>query len=284
MTRAQQLSGDIQPPLGWQAKLELGFVRRPSKTVLQKISHQGPLRVQRPFYPESEVPHVYLLHPPGGVVGGDRLDIRVDMAAASQALLTSPGSTKCYRSAGVRATLSQQLTLAEGASLEWFPQENIFFSGARVRVETHINLAADARFMGWEINCMGRPESDEQFLTGEYASRLQITRAGHPLLRECQRVNHRHALQSASGLRGHPIQALFIATPCEASHLAICRKILAQGGASRTVAATLVDGVLLLRALGHQIEPLRQQLILLWQALRPCLLARPAVAPRIWAT
>ena len=67
---------DTERHEGWQATLSLGFARVGVRTVLARRRQRGPLAVQRPFHPEGDVCHVYLLHPPGGVVGGDTLDIR----------------------------------------------------------------------------------------------------------------------------------------------------------------------------------------------------------------
>ena len=273
-----------QASQGWQARLALGFERGPLGTVLKHTRHQGPLRVQRPFYPEDGLPHVYLLHPPGGVAGSDCLDIGIKMSPKSRALLTSPGSTKFYRSAGATARVRQTLIVEEGGSLEWFPQESIIFPGARLNALTRIELAADACFIGWDITCLGRPCNDEAFDHGQLYSRLALYRDQQPLLVECQRVADQAALNAATGLRGHPMQALFIATPCEESHLALVRETLAANPADFPIAATLVDGLLIVRALGHQTEAIQQQFLPLWQALRPHLLGRPAVAPRIWAT
>lgn len=269
---------------GWQAELELGFEQRPLGTVLKHIRHQGPLRVQRPFYPEEALPHVYLLHPPGGVAGGDRLDISVGMQAGSRALLTSPGSTRFYRSAGATAYVRQTLTVEQGGSLEWLPQENIIFPGARVNSQIRIELAAGTCFIGWDITCLGRPCNEEAFDCGRLYSRLALYRDRHPLLNECQRVTDRVSLDAATGLRGHPMQALFLATPCEEIHLQLVRETLAAGSADFPIAATLVEDLLIVRALGRQAEAIQQQFIPLWQALRPHLLNRPAVVPRIWAT
>jgi len=269
---------------GWQAQLELGFIRRPVGTVLKRVSHKGPLRVQRPFYPEAGLPHVYLLHPPGGVVGSDCLDVRIKMQAGSQALLTSPGATKFYRSAGDTAQLRQTILVEAGGSLEWFPQENIIFSGAHLNALTRIDLVDEACFMGWEINCLGCPSSDESFEHGRLYSRLALYRNNRPLLSECQRVQNRAALQAPNGLRGYPMLAMFIATPCIEAHLEMVREVLAHGNAGFPIAATLVDGVLIVRALAEQSEALQQQLIPIWQALRPALIKRPAILPRIWAT
>ncbi|HEY5717834.1 MAG TPA: urease accessory protein UreD, partial [Motiliproteus sp.] len=70
----------------WRARLNLGFEQRHGRTALPHLAHEGPLRVQRPFYPEGTVCHVYLLHPPGGLVSGDQLSINAELAAHSHAL------------------------------------------------------------------------------------------------------------------------------------------------------------------------------------------------------
>jgi urease accessory protein len=109
-------------PAGWQARLELGLAQWAGRTVLAHKRHFGPLTVQRPFYPEGGPCHIYLLHPPGGVVGGDRLEIAVEVGEGAHALITTPGATKFYRSAGPRAHQIQHLSVAGGGVLEWFPQ------------------------------------------------------------------------------------------------------------------------------------------------------------------
>jgi len=52
--------------VGWEARIELGFERRHRRTVMAR-RHYGPLAVQKPFYPEGEICHTYLIHPPGGI-------------------------------------------------------------------------------------------------------------------------------------------------------------------------------------------------------------------------
>jgi urease accessory protein len=89
---------------GWQASLALQFCHTPEKTLLHSAHHVGPLTVQRPFYPEGETCHLYLLHPPGGIVGGDSLDITVRLDAKSHTLITMPGASKFYRSSARRLT------------------------------------------------------------------------------------------------------------------------------------------------------------------------------------
>src|SRR5258706_11967801 len=116
----------------WHASLELRFEARASCSVVAHSSHHGPLRVQRAFYPEGPtVCHVYVLHPPGGVVPGDQLSFDVGVESGARALITTPAATKVYRSDGRRAVQRTRLSVAPGAALEWLPQETIVFDGPR---------------------------------------------------------------------------------------------------------------------------------------------------------
>ncbi|MCF6338068.1 MAG: urease accessory protein UreD [Gammaproteobacteria bacterium] len=270
--------------MGWQARLELGFANINARTRLKHSHHIGPLRVQRAFYPEGNLAHMYILHPPGGVVGGDQLHITLDIAHQAQVLCTTPGSGKFYLSAGEWALLEQMLCVKPGASLEWFPHENILFAGARLRVRTRIELEDDAVFMGWDITCLGRPGSHERFEHGAFDSRLEFYHNQKLLLVENQRVLDIQTLGAAAGLRGQPMQATLLAFPCHKSHLEQARNSLGKNGASPLTGATLIDGLLVVRVLGNNSETLKQQLIIIWQTLRPELLGRPAILPRIWAT
>jgi hypothetical protein len=143
---------------GWQAKLDLAFEPRFGRTAITRQSHLGPLRIQRPFYPERNgTCHVYVLHPPGGVVGGDLLEVTLEGAPGSRALITTPGATKLYRSLGPQAQIRQNIKLSGDACLDWFPQETIAFEGAHASIQTRVQLDREASYAGWEIVCLGRP-------------------------------------------------------------------------------------------------------------------------------
>ena len=270
--------------IGWKANLQLSFKKQTDKTVLGCCEHFGPLRVQRPFYPENNLAHAYLLHPPGGVVGGDQLNIEINVQKNAQALCTTPGSGKFYLSAGEWATFNQTLNIESAASLEWFPQENILFAGAKVRARTKITLHDDAKFIGWEINCLGRPSSGEIFDHGTFDSQLEFHHNQKLILIENQRVLNQKMLNAAAGLRGESMQATLLAFPCNENHLESVRSKLVKLNADELSAVTLIDGLLVLRVLSSQNENLKQQLVSVWETLRPLLLGRDAVAPRIWAT
>ncbi|HXH04370.1 MAG TPA: urease accessory protein UreD, partial [Candidatus Competibacteraceae bacterium] len=173
------------PSAGWRGELSLRLAARAGRTVLDESRHRGPLMVQRPFHPEPDGGiHLYVLHPPGGLVGGDELRLAAQLAPGARALLTTPSAGKVYRSSGAVASVEHCLHVTDGAALEWLPQELIVYQGARLRALTRVELASAARFIGWEILCLGRPAAGEGFATGCVRLALELWRDGHPLYRE----------------------------------------------------------------------------------------------------
>lgn len=267
---------------GWRAALKLGFSAAGERTVLLHRERHGPLTVQRSFYPEGNVCHVYLLHPPGGVVGGDELHIDVDVDEHCHSLITTPGATKFYRSAGGQAQQFQNLKLAKDSCLEWLPQENIFFPGAHVTLTTRVDLTETSRAAIWEINCFGRPSIGESFSEGNVVSRFELWRDDKPLLLECLRVNeqYRHFLSS---LQSKPVNATLIMTPADADALANTRACLTELNSTNS-AATLIDDLLVVRYLGSSTEDARNVFITIWSALRQSVIGKAVNVPRIWNT
>jgi len=264
------------------AELALEFARRGDRTVMAGRHQRGPLAVQRPFYPEGGVCHAYVLHPPGGVVGGDRLDIRLTVDADASALLTTPGATKFYRSGGRQAWQQQQFTV--NGTLEWLPQEMIFFPGADGQLITRIHLSREARYIGWEIQCLGRPVISERFLSGSLLFATRLYREQKPLFIDRLSVCGEPDLQGCAGLRGQPVMATLLATPATPAVLeqarACCDEPLSQGQAG----ITLLQDVLIVRYLGASTAEARRLLHRVWQAVRPLVTDRHAVTPRIWNT
>jgi urease accessory protein len=271
---------------GWQAALALDFRRDDARTVLARRSARGPLQVQRPFYPEGGVCHVYLLHPPGGVVGGDRLEITADLGAGAQALLTTPAAGKFYRSAGGLAEQSQHFIVGEDATLEWLPQETIVFDGALARGATRIDLAPGARFIGWEIACLGRPASGERFARGLFEQRLEVYRGGRPVLLERNRYDGGGAVLHAPwGLAGCPVAGMLLCAGGDEDDLAALRDALSEEDRpGEMTGVTRVEDMLVVRFIGLQAEHARARLTRAWEVLRPRRLGLAAQRPRIWNT
>lgn len=272
---------------GWQAELVLGYQQRGERTVLASRSQRGPLTVQKSLYPEGDaVCHTILLHPPGGIAGGDELAIHASAEAGAHALLTTPGAAKWYRSQGREAQQRIALNVAAGATLEWLPLETIVFSGARADSDIQLQLSGDARLVWWDIICLGRPAAGEVFTHGYWRQRLQLQRGGELLFAEYTDLAGGDALlDSPVGLAGQPVYGSLLLAGCaiDDALLTELRQRLDKSGLNAGITLLQPD-LLLARAIGPQTETVRAALTKVWQGLRHLLSEQSSVTPRIWNT
>jgi len=290
--------------------LRLRVERRGARSVLAGKLARGPLVVQKALYPEGAgVCHLCLIHPPGGVVGGDQLRLDVTVDAGAAALITTPGAAKFYRAGDgehshsdsgpgdgahrdsdgetAAARVTNRLRVGGGAALEFLPQEAIAFAGCRVAVDTVARVAPGAKFIGWDMLCLGRPAAGDWYTAGRFDSRLRIVRDGAPLLVERNRYHAgEDALRAAWGLGGYTVTGALYALPADADALTELRARLgdADGDGQMRFAASVICDVLVARATAADAEACRELLINAWKILRPLVLNRPAAAPRIWST
>jgi urease accessory protein len=275
------------PAPRWDARLSLGYaLRGAGRSTLVHRLHRGPLRVQRDFYPEGlHTCHNIVVHPPGGIVGGDQLALEVNLAQSSAALLTTPGAGKWYRSAGMPASQHLQFTIGRGASLEWLPQETIVFNGAIAQMQTEIHLDTDARYLGWEILCLGRTARAETFQRGRLQQHTQLFQCGQRLWTEqAQLEGDDPVLHSALGLDGHPVCATLIAAGVDLQDDTLAALRAVTAGNDARCGVTRLPRLTMARWLGDSSEQARHYCTNLWQVLRPAMRGVAAVVPRIWAT
>jgi len=220
--------------------------------------------------------------------------------AGAHALITTPAATKFYRCDGRFSSQTQELRAA-GATLEWLPQENIFYRGADARTATRVQVDTKSRFIGWEINCLGLPARGEPFDAGALRLDLELWRSSSPgdpapirsgpfcqemgsvpIFLDRLRLTGESAARGARwGLAGQEAVGTLLATPATRAHVDAIRELVAD---EPYAAVSLVDGVLVLRALAPQAETVRKLFISAWQRLRPAIIGREAVLPRIWST
>ncbi|WP_288131426.1 urease accessory protein UreD [Microbulbifer sp.] len=277
----------------WHADLDLRFECGERGCRLARNHHRGPLYVQKPFFPEGrDLAHVYLLHPPGGLVSGDRLDIRAVAEKGARALVTTTGAGRVYRARpdGLLQSQNTALRVAPGASLEWLPLENIAYPGANGAMNMRVDLSVDSHFSGWEITSLGLPACDAPFASGRLLQRLEIFREGVPLLIEALRLGggSNNPLAARAGLRGFPVNGLMVMGPFKPSPseslLGHCREMIEVRDGEILGGISFTAEMLVVRALGFCGFEMRALFTGLWEILRPELLHRPACAPRIWRT
>lgn len=279
------------PGPSWRGELALSFGARAGTSALVRRRHLGPLAVQQPLFPEGPaVCHVYLLHPPGGLVSGDDLHIQVDVEPGAHALLTTPASTKVYRrrpGAGP-ARQVQQLHVAAGARLEWLPQDTIVFQDAAVELGTRVELSGDAGFVGWEIVCLGRPAAGDRFIRGHCRQRFEVFRDGQPLVIERTRIDGGAEMARAPwGLGGAAVVGTMIASPVPEDAVEIARAAMPEPDTAppgERATATLLAGALVCRYLGDSTAAARALFERVWAGLRPAVVGRTPCPPRIWLT
>jgi urease accessory protein len=255
----------------WRAQLQLRFGRVGNKTVLLERASDGPLVVQKPLYPEGEsVCHAIVVHPPGGIAAGDELSLRIKVERNAAALLTTPGAGKWYRSTGPWAR--QSLEFEVQGTLEWLPRETIVFDGALARLESTITLCEGAKFIGWEVVCLGRRGAGERFERGKLKIGTRVQQGSRMLFIETGEIDGGGGLlQSPAGLGGRSVFGTFIATSDDS--LGEARQAVPE------VALTQLPGLLVGRYLGDSSEQALQCFTRLWKVLRPS-----AIEPRIWST
>lgn len=283
MTQAAVINNELT---GWQASLDLEYVHRQGKTCLAKKQHKGPLMVQKPFYPEADhCCHTYLIHPPGGIAGGDQLRIDAHLKENTHTLITTPAATKFYRSIGPQAQQQQTISVAKNAILEWLPQETVYFSDANVFNKTCIHIDQSSSLLAWEIQCLGLTAQQQHFDAGKCLQRLEVWQHGKPLMLEMNRfIGGDQFLQSACGMNNHKTIATFIIKdPQQYLDPAAIESFIPTQDIIVT-ACTYIHGLYIIRALGRYAEEIKNYFAQIWQYARPIMLNLDACPPRIWMT
>ena len=274
----------------WHARLQLAHTLESGRTVA-RFQHSGPLRILQSLYPEGDaICHNVLVHPPGGLVGGDTLELDLHGAAGSHALVTTPGATRFYRSAGEPALQDTRIRLDSGARLEWLPLEAICHAGCVAENRLQFDLAPGAELLGWDLTALGLPHAGQDFADGRYLQHIAMP--GVWLERGCIDATDTLLLSSPLGLAGHKcLASIFFCTGTPLARartqaaLACARDILQAHPLADTAGATSPNGqVLVVRVLAPVVEPAMDLLRTLWAAWRQELWGLPGQMPRIWAT
>lgn len=275
--------------MAWNATLSLDYSLQAGKTIAH-FRHDGPLRILQSLYPEGDaVCHNVLVHPPGGLVGGDTLDIAVTAAAGSHGLITTPGATRFYRSVGDIALQRTRIRLEAGARAEWLPMEALCYSGCLAENHLTLDLAPGAELMGWDITALGLPSANQPFEQGSFCQQIEMT--GVWLERARIRANDLLLMNSPLGLAGQRcIATLFFTAGSKLERqrrqlaLDLARQVLEAHPLSGTAGATSPDAqVVVVRVLAPLVEPAMVLLKQVWKVWRQHFWEKDAPSPRIWS-
>ena len=275
--------------MAWRADLKLDYTLESQRTVARYL-HQGPLRILQSLYPEGDqICHNVLVHPPGGLVGGDTLDIQVNVAEGAHALVSTPSATRFYKSGGQAALQQVTATLAPGARLEWLPLEAIAYNDCEATNRAIFNLAPSSELMAWDVTALGLPSSDMAFTKGHFQQHLEIP--GVWLERGNLRGDDTRWLNSPLGLAGQKCLASLVFAsgnniePQRAAQaLEAAREVLEAHPLRLQAGVTCAHPqVIVLRVMSPLVEPSMNLLKQVWAVWRHTLWALPSTPPRIWS-
>jgi urease accessory protein len=266
-----------------------GNDKAPARSVA-RYRHSGPLRILQSLYPEGDaVCHNVMVHPPGGLVGGDSLDIQVHVGPGAHGLVTTPGATRFYKSDGAPACQQVNARLEDGARLEWLPLEALAYSGCIADNRAVFDLAPTAELIGWDVTALGLPAAHQPFVRGQFSQHLEVP--GVWLERGHIRASDHRLLNSPVGLAGHRcLGTLFFVSGSalprhrrEAALEAVRSRIATHPLQSSAGATSPNPRVIAVRVLAPVVEPAMDLLKSLWAAWRAELWGMGSAPPRTWS-
>jgi len=275
--------------MAWRADLKLDYTLESQRTVVRYL-HQGPLRILQSLYPEGDqICHNVLVHPPGGLVGGDTLDIQVTVAEGAHGLVSTPGATRFYKSGGHPALQQVVAHLADNAKLEWLPLEAIAYNDCEATNRAIFNLAPSAELITWDVTALGLPSSDMAFTQGHFQQHLEIP--GVWLERGNIRGEDTRWLNSPLGLAGSKCLASLVFASGSAidsdrttQALEAAREVIESHPLRLQAGITCAHPqVIVLRVISPLVEPTMDLLKKVWAVWRHTLWALPSTPPRIWS-
>ena len=284
--------------MSWHAHLQLDYTQAAQETWCEtsykttaRHQHDGPLRILQSLYPEGDaICHNVLVHPPGGLVGGDTLNINITASGHAHSLITTPGATRFYKSDGELALQRTHIRLYDQSRLEWLPMEAICYNRCVAQNELRIQLGPEAEFMGWDITAFGLPHAALPFEQGRFHQHIEVP--GVWLERGLLDAADTRLMKGPVGLGGNCCMAsIFFFTgtklnrPRRQLALDAARGVIDGHSLHATAGATSPnDRVIVVRALAPVVEPAMQLLRGVWAAWRAQLWDLTAANPRVWAT
>jgi urease accessory protein len=185
-------NGAESSSLRTHGRMRLRFEARDAttETILSECEQHPPLRVVRAFQLDDGGALVHLHNLSGGVLGGDQLDITIEVGPRAVAQVTSTGATRIYRSrqnAGP-GEARLQIRVEDHGLIEYLPDQLIPYAGSRYRQETRIDLGPNAGLFWWEIVSPGREACNELFAYELLRLKTRISVLGSPIALEHMKI------------------------------------------------------------------------------------------------
>ena len=265
-----------RPPLQrTEGAARIAFRNDCGVTRLDRLFQQGALKIRLPRVPAGDPPTAVLINTAGGLTGGDRVSVEMTAGAGCRVIVTGQACEKIYRARDGEARVHAEIKVADGARIDWIPQETILFDGARLARRLDVALAPDATLLIAEAIVFGRTARGEEVRHGLLTDSWRIRRGEKLVFADEIRFDWQDA-----GLLGRPavlaggraIATILFVAPEAERHLEKLRAIVGPAGG-----ASAWDGKLLARFVAADGAALRQVLV---PAIT--LLLEGATLPKTW--
>lgn len=262
--------------------LELGYAAERGATRLAHLFQSDPCRALFPRGELDDVDQTVLLTTSGGLAGGDRIRMQVRCGPGARQVVTPQAAEKIYRAIDAATEIEIDLQVAPGAWLEWVPQETILFDRSRLRRRVQIDVAAGGTLLAGDILSFGRAAHGESYGEGALFDRWEVCCDGRLVWADRLRLDDpKRALAHPAGFAGARAYGTIVHVGAEAaSYLPAIRAAIEAGGTR--AAATVIEGILLVRFLAASTAELRADYARIWSCLRQAAAGLPPRMPRIW--
>ncbi|SIT04019.1 urease accessory protein [Roseivivax lentus] len=242
---------------GW-----LSVKARDGQSVLDRFRTRGALKMLFPVRtPRAEA---ILINTAGGLTGGDRLQLSVEVQAGAHLTMTTQAAERVYRAREDTARVTSDITVGAGAHLSWLPQELIVYEGGALDRRLAIDLDASASLLMVEPVIFGRRAMAETLRAGHLSDRIRVSRAGRPLYLDGTELHGDIAAtlaRRALGQGAGAMASLLYVAPDAGAHLDALRAALRAALPATGGASLLAPDTLALRCLAEDGFALRAALL-----------------------
>ena len=268
---------------GVHGLVQMSFSRRSGPTRLCHLFQREPLRVLFPHFPRGDILSAVVANTSGGLVGGDRVDIEVDVASGARTLVTTQAAEKVYRSTGSECLVLVDIHARDAAWVEWLPHETIIFDGARIRRSVYLNVDAGARVLAGDLLVFGRRAHGESLSHGLVHDEWQVRVDGRLTWADSLHLADDLAAKQVApaALGGSNVMAtlLYVAQDAE-RWLQPARKLI--GRENLRSGASYVGNLLIVRWLGLDTAAVRRDYGAFRAKFRSMVGGLPPTLPVIW--
>jgi urease accessory protein len=269
-----------------EGRLLLSVDRRGGRHAVADLAQVGCARLLFPNRSADDALEAVMVNVGGGLTGGDRYDVRVEVGSGAAATLTTQACEKIYAAASGPARVSAELSLASGARLDWLPQETILFEKARLERTLAVDMAEDASMLVVEAVLLGRLAMGEILSAARLRDSWRIRRGGRLVFAEeaaaggpagWERLRASPALLGGAAALATIVHVAPGAAKALDEARAIVESSMAQGS-GLDGGASAFDGLLVLRLAAPSGLALRRVVTPLIDLLRG------GPPPRVWMT